>query len=246
MDPTWKLIEGIGKSEAMAIASAVVPMNALGALSVADPIPDDVLRLLWFCDGPLKNSDPTASSTSFASEQVVVHASYQTTEPSAISVHLPVASMLEDEASIPDPSYFPRYDGMTPQQRRKYLGWLTNVDRNIYIGYVFVFYYGLERHLFFGRVDEAFDMVLRLRRSNANRSFAHYSNSALIASAMRHNRPDLFTRYLDEVSCLGPPQTLGLYLLAKAVLSMPLTPGEIIFVSREVGFTNPTSAVTWV
>ena len=43
--------------------------------------------------------------------------------------------------------YWPRYEAITPQSRAAYLAWLADgrSDPRVYIGYVFLFFYGLER-----------------------------------------------------------------------------------------------------
>jgi hypothetical protein len=70
------------------------------------------------------------------------------------------------------------------------------------VGYKFIFYYGLERHLLLGDFDNAFDMIIRLRKSTTNSSFLNYSLNALIYSLMLRKRADLFHKltflYADE------------------------------------------------
>ncbi|MCE5314052.1 MAG: TerB N-terminal domain-containing protein [Armatimonadota bacterium] len=238
MDLIHKLSGFISKAETIINASGLLPQHSLGKLSIADSVPPDTLQLLWFVDGPLKNYVPVENSTSFDVGPVVVTIKLGPSEPSAISMQLPVATKDVDRNSVADPSYYPTYGSLTPDQKRKYLTWLTNVDREIQIGYVFIYYYGLERHLFFGQVDDAFNMVLRLRRTHLNKSFLHYSESALIASAIFHNRPDLFMRYIETTSGAETPAVSNLYLLAKAALNIPLTPDEIVSISKRVGFTK--------
>ncbi|MDD4152773.1 MAG: TerB N-terminal domain-containing protein, partial [bacterium] len=238
MDIIRKLFRSANKPKTIANIPNHVPQHALGKLSVVGLIPQDVLQLLWFIDGPLKNYVPIENSASFGAGPVVITIRLGRSEPSAISIQLPIATKSVDWDAIPDPSYYPTYESLTPEQKHKYLTWLTNVERDIQIGYVFIFYYGLERHLFFGRVNEAFNMVLKLRRKHLNRSFLHYSESALIASAIFRNRPDLFVRYSEAASSAGILEVSNLYLLAKAALNIPLTTEEIISISKKVGFTT--------
>jgi len=233
-----KLTECTGKPSLVTNGGPVVPQHALGRLSAVGPIPQEILRLLWFSDGPLKNYVRTENTESFEAGPFRFTVSFGPGEPSAIGVNLPVDQRPAVWDSIPDPSYYPAYETLDPAQRRKYLEWLTNVERDIQIGYVFVFYYGLERHLFFGRVDEAFDMVLRLRKSHHNRSFAYYSDAALTASAVFHNRPDLFMKYASAAPGSAAPEVSALFLMAKAALDIAVTAEEIMSMSRKVGFTN--------
>ena len=64
---------------------------------------------------------------------------------------------------VPKLPYFPSYSGMTPEQRGLYLGWLRDISKPIEVGYAFVYYYGLERHLVVGMFDAAVDEILALR-----------------------------------------------------------------------------------
>lgn len=71
---------------------------------------------------------------------------YGTTEPSMIDTYLPVARRIVDIAERLT-SYWPRYDSISPEGRRAYLQWLSSGRKapHANIGYVFMFFYGLER-----------------------------------------------------------------------------------------------------
>ena len=86
--------------------------------------------------------------------------------------------------------YYPAYSEMTPQQRGLYLRWLCDTSRPIDIGYVFVYFYGLERHLALGEFDAAFDEVLYLLQHHQNSSFDSYSKSALVHACLIRRRLD--------------------------------------------------------
>lgn len=70
-------------------------------------------------------------------------------EPSLIDPELPVdpSSVNTGGAGVP---YWPSYSGLSPASRRAFLEWLAGgrSDRNAYIGYVFIFFYGLERRVY--------------------------------------------------------------------------------------------------
>ena len=53
-------------------------------------------------------------------------------------------------------SYWPSYSGIGPQARATYLDWLASgrSDRRYSVGYVFLYFYGLERRFFVDRPDE--------------------------------------------------------------------------------------------
>lgn len=84
-------------------------------------------------------------------------------------------------------SYWPDYSAIGPIARKTYLRWLAEgrSDPNIGIGYVFLFFYGLERRLFIDRaLDEAPALAAEVRRLSGiynNGSFAGYAGRFLEA-----------------------------------------------------------------
>ncbi len=88
-------------------------------------------------------------------------------------------------------TYWPAYDTIPPGCRSGYLNWLANgrSDPDAYIGYVFLYFYGLERRALFdaGRLDEAREeiplIVAEVRRLlsvyGGNRSFSSYATQFL-------------------------------------------------------------------
>ena len=125
-------------------------------------IPPELLELLWFENGPLQNISPEAN------------------EPSAIDPALPTA---KPQGPVPAPDYYPSYRELTPEQRWVYLCWLEDITAPIDIGYVFIFYYGLERCLFTEKWLQAFLTVSALRTQHQNNSFQWYSACGLIIAA---------------------------------------------------------------
>lgn len=87
---------------------------------------------------------------------------------------------------------------MTPAQREIYLNWLRDITSPIDIGYVFVYYYGLERHLVYGEFDAAVREILLLRQHHSNSSFQGYSAAALVHGCLLRLRGDTLRHlYLD-------------------------------------------------
>jgi hypothetical protein len=109
-------------------------------------------------------------------------------DPSTIYARLPVRE--SPGTSVPSLGYYPSYSEMIPEQRGLYLGWLCDTSRPIEIGYVFVYFYGLERHLAVGDFDAAFDEVLYLRKHHQHSSFIGYAESALLHSCLLRKRLD--------------------------------------------------------
>ncbi len=118
-------------------------------------------------------------------------------DPSTIFLKLPIKKPNRPD-SIERLGYYPSYAGLTPEQRWVYLTWLQDVTEEADIGYVFIYYYGLERHLLTGKFDRAFDEILKLRQYHRNKSFLAYSESSLVNSSLLMKRPDKLTELLKN------------------------------------------------
>lgn len=110
---------------------------------------------------------------------VAQHGSF---DASLIDGSLPIA------APNPGPTerlpYWPTYQDASPQQRSKYLDWLVagRSDPTIELGYVFIYFYGLERRVLLDDADHqaVAEEVLRLRTIYpSSRSFQRYTASLL-------------------------------------------------------------------
>ena len=102
---------------------------------------------------------------------------------------------LEVDSQAADPQerlfgYWPRYDDISPTARRAYLTWLAGgrQDPSADVGYVFLFFYGLERRVLVDAKTDAaaraevpaiMGEVERLRTIYSNRSFQSYTKSFL-------------------------------------------------------------------
>ena len=82
--------------------------------------------------------------------------------------------------------YWPSYSEIPANHRRKYLEWLADgaKDPSAYIGYVFLYFYGLERRLFLDQsVEDAEDIIQEINRLlgiyGGNPSINRYLNEAL-------------------------------------------------------------------
>ncbi len=108
-------------------------------------------------------------------------------EPALIDPQLQVASKNPDYQGN-SMTYYPYYSGITPVSRLAYLDWLAN-GRNkpdISIGYVFLFFYGLERRLLFeaqrsvSAKSDATAIISEVRRLLAiyghSKSFKNYAS----------------------------------------------------------------------
>ncbi len=113
---------------------------------------------------------------------------WQECEPALIIPALKVARGHGDYAGE-GMDYWPSYGQISAKSRAAYLDWLAGgrSDANAYIGYVFLFFYGLERRLLFDlqhlpeRRGEAPALIAEVERLRSiyggNRSFDRYSTS---------------------------------------------------------------------
>lgn len=67
-------------------------------------------------------------------------------DPALIDPTLPVSTMPSGEP-VPEMSYYPSYSEIAPANRAEYLRWLAGgrSDPSVRVGYVFLFFYGMER-----------------------------------------------------------------------------------------------------
>lgn len=197
----------------------------------------DVIPLLWFADGKFRNFD--AKQSAFRDEfksKYVSFTMYGVEEPSALYSKLPIRKTTH---KVERPPYYPSYTSLSPEQRYMYLSFLADPYGSHDIGYVFIFYYGLERHLLLGNFDDSFDIILKLRDVHSNASFQSYSADALVLTSIMRNRLDKFNDFLLS---LDKPYELdimpNLYLLMKESVNESLTAAEIMHFSTSFGFTN--------
>jgi len=93
-----------------------------------------------------------------------------------IYTKLPLAQ-IDNIEDVERPPYYPNYSQLTPQQKGVYWKLLSNpYDSKFDIGFVFILYYGLERHLLNGNYEKAFRLILKLRDIHTNKSFGQCIN----------------------------------------------------------------------
>ena len=206
--------------------------NYLIALSLPK-IPREVAELIWFKDWKLKNYTPDESNMHEYElfEGFSVRMGIIVEDPSALSVKLPI----EERIDYNPLGYFPSYEKMTPSQRYTYLIWLSDITQPIDIGYVFVFYYGLERHIYTGEYEKAFDMILKLRKYHTNSSFNGYSTDVLLTCCLIYNRRDLFEKLQHSKIC---EISNDFYLYARYCFDTPLSAEELFYLYDKIQFPN--------
>lgn len=135
-----------------------------------------------------------------------------------------------------DMGYWPAYDKISPRHRAGYLTWLAGGrnDPKAYIGYVFLYFYGLERRILHDHKHGAedneervaiFNEVKRLlKQYGDNNTFARYAQQFLFAIYLSSGQVDL-TRKKPVVAAstyeLPAPVKIGLGQFAKAGQPIP-------------------------
>lgn len=201
---------------------------------------EDIIDLLWIADGKYRNYIFDSKSNFYESNGIrITFSSFSAEEPSLIYSELPIG-VVDSIDNIPTPSYYPSYKELSDDQRGVYWKLLNNpYSEKFNIGYVFILYYGLERHLLEGNVDKAFKVILKLRDIHTNSSFQNYSARALILTCLVRKRLDLIIEFynsLDKEYKLNFSDNLN--LLCKKSLGIFLTAKDIMKMAKTFEFTN--------
>lgn len=198
-------------------------------------IPEPTRSLLWITNEDVsKISIPGQIKIEFKMgkngvEVNTVDESYNFySEPSLIWTRLPTQPNNEIET---EKMYFPIYSQFSPVHRFQYLRWLTDVKKYTNLSYVFLYYYGLERHLLIGNYDLAVDEILRLIKYHDEGSFKEYATNALIIGSGYRKRPDIIEKapfILEELSPIS--------LFLQRMACKPLSAENVINLANRVGF----------
>jgi hypothetical protein len=202
---------------------------------------DDLKGLIWFADGPFKNyTNENIEKNSFDYNGLKI--SLRMTgdeEPSLIYTkqHIVIPN---DISLIERPPYFPTYSGLTPEQKGVYIKLLQNpYDSSIDIGFVFILYYGLERHLLIGDYEKAYKVIIKLRDVHSNKSFQSYSANALVLTSMVKQKGEIaleFIKSLDKQFEYSFSDNL--FLLCYYSFEILVSSNDIIRMSRTFEFSN--------
>lgn len=197
-------------------------------------IPKYRQELLYISQGKPLNTGLSNSIRFEITSSGIESESHGPDEPSAIFVKQQIKKP-DDPNSVRDLGYFPSYAQMNPYQKWIYLDWLRDVTKPIDTGYVFTYYYGLERQLIDGKFKEAFDEINILRIHHNNKSFQSYSINALINAINIKKRFDLLEDIYtndnyDKIS------NSALYISYK--LEFALHPDVLISIVNSIPGTN--------
>lgn len=219
-----------------------IASNESKSLSVQGlKIHDDLRDLIWIADGKYKNykqSQDKNNSIDVNGFRITISFMNEE-EPSLIYTNQKIspAQRIED---IARPPYYPTYSGLTPEQKWVYLNLLANpYNPAIDIGFVFILYYGLERHLLLGNFEKAIDVILKLRDVHTNKSFQSYSANAIILSCMIHQRGDLVLKFIQSLDKEHEfAFSDNLFLICYFSFDLPLLPKDIMRMAKTFEFNN--------
>ena len=206
----------------------------------------DIRSLLWFGDGPMKNlsEEQRASGRDVYSLfegkiKMTVQHSLSMDEPSLIFTEMPVNEP-EHKSFVPAPPYFPKYKTLTPEQKWVYMDFLVNpYNACANTGYVFILYYGLERHLLHGDFHSAFNVILKLRKVHKNKSFQSYSGNALILAASYKNKGEYIQQFVNALDNEDEFNfSDNLLLISYYSFDIPLSSKDLMRMAKTFGFTN--------
>ncbi|MBN2285975.1 MAG: TerB N-terminal domain-containing protein [Tissierellales bacterium] len=204
-------------------------------------IHDDLVGLIWFADGPFKNyvNDNIEKNTFIYNGLKITLRMTGDEEPSQIFTKQHIV-IPDDTSLIERPPYFPTYSGLTPEQKGVYIKLLQNpYNQNIDIGFVFILYYGLERHLLIGDYERAYKVILKLRNVHSNKSFQSYTANALVLTSMLQQKGEIA---LDFIKSLDKSYEYSfsdnLFLLCYFSFEIPITANDIIRMARTFEFSN--------
>ncbi len=203
---------------------------------------EDLEGLVWIGDGKFKNySREVVHQSSFEVDGTKFTYSFMgADEPSLVFTEQKI-SIPENETLIERPSYYPSYSQLSPEQKWIYLKLLSNpYDTGIDIGYVFILYYGLERHLLCGDFENAFRVILKLRDVHSNKSFQAYSANALILTSMLHKRGEMILEFMNSIDKEYELTAISdnLYLICCYSFNIPLLPKDVIRMAKTFEFKN--------
>jgi hypothetical protein len=204
-------------------------------------IHDDLRGLVWIGDGKYKNYTQTQKDAdAFDINGLHISLSFMNQEePSLIYTNQKI-SKPKNIDDVERPPYYPTYSGLTPEQKWVYLNLLANpYNSSIDIGFVFILYYGLERHLLAGDYERAIDVILKLRDVHTNKSFQTYSANAVVLSCMIHQRGDLVLKFIKSLD-KGHEFSFSdnLFLICYYSFDIPLLPRDLMRMAKTFEFSN--------
>lgn len=227
------------KTEKKANTGLISRKNHLLSRQMVLHVNEGLNGLIWIADGAQKNYFPERKhvSTIDYGDYIIELSFSGAEEPSLIYLSSDVDL---DAKYVDELPYYPSYSELTPGQKGMYWKFLANpYDPNFEIGYVFILYYGLERHLLRGNYEAAMNVIIQLRDVHKNASFQSYSGNAIVLTCLMKKRADLvykFMKSLDNEYEYGFSDNL--FLLCKYSLGLPLYAKDIMRLAKAFEFNK--------
>lgn len=198
-------------------------------------IPEPTKSLLWITDedtSKIEHAGSISLSISITDQGVQVDEKENGfyAEPSLIWTKLPIKPNSE---LIQEAMYWPSYTAFSPEARYQYLRWLGDITQPTNLSYVFLYFYGLERHLLVGEYDAAVDEIARLLKAHPKKSFINYASQSLIIASLGRERLDI----IDRIPSLLEEE-IDEALALRVIKGTSMTPDDVISIANKVGFNN--------
>lgn len=165
-------------------------------------------------------------------------------DASCIQANLPVGRpVFEERGSL---GYWPEYSRMTPNQRANYLNWLASGKKEPMddIGYVFIYFYGLERRALIDKADipEIIEEVTRLLNIYTfSNSFNGYAHRFIAFVTAQTNDSNIIKSMIDKSMNFD---NLGLSLvLAWLYKNNQVLPADLAFEVAKNDIRSPRSVI---
>lgn len=214
---------------------AIQPRRFNRSLSENFHIPEPTLSLLWVTDEDVSKIEHAGSITiqitlTENGADVKQRENGFYAEPSLIWSKLAIKpnANLETRAM-----YYPSYSTFSPEIRFQYLNWLRDITKPTNLSYVFLYFYGLERHLLVGDYDKAVDEIIRLVKYHDQKSFRAYASTSVIVASLARKRLDIIDRMPSLLE-----EEVDEALALRIYKGTSMSPGDIIDIATRVGFTN--------
>lgn len=135
--------------------------------------------------------------------------------------------------------YWPSYSEIHPWSRRAYLDWLAGPrsDPETYIGYVFLYFYGLERRLMLDEGADDRDVIRGeverlLAVYGGNHSFRRYASDLLSAVGVRQRGADVTPEINHDIAGYEVPLDVKIALGARVRDGSPIEPDLLLALVR--------------
>ena len=200
-------------------------LRLINAKELYEDIPERTKQFLWIAQRD-KIEYKSRSNVHKGKEYRITSEYTYNLEPSMIDLDSDVVSCMESRPL----DYYPRYESLDSCQKYMFLNWLKNVTQKIELGYLYLYYYALERRLLTNKFENVILEIDRLRKHHHDSNFLYYSTQSIIATCLKNNRLDLISKLETKLNFSL------MFIYAKFELFKKLDSTDIINLAKYVGF----------